>query len=343
MKSVSIAAWMVVSALIILLLIIGKTFLVPLFLAIVIWYLINAINDLLQGIPAVGRYIPIWLSKTLSSAAILGFLYLVGDLVIENIRAMVVAAPAYQNNLLAQLERIFHIFGRELPEYNTIINEIDMGSIAGQLLNGIGGFVKGFILVVIYVIFLLLEEKFFLGKLDELRLSPERKRKIKVILEHINNSAKTYIIVKTFTSVLTGVLSYIVFIAVGIDFALFWAFLIFLLNYIPTFGSIIATTFPSLLALVQFEGITPFFIILFVVVAIQLVVGSFMEPRMMGNSLNISPLIVLLSLTLWGIIWGPVGMLLCVPITIIMIIIFTQFPSTRPIAVLLSKDGKVIE
>lgn len=343
MKSVSIAAWMIVSALIILMLIIGKTFLVPLFLAVVIWYLINALNDLVQGIPAIGRHMPIWLSKTLASAAILGFLYLVGILVIDNIQAMVVAAPEYQDNLLAQLEGIFHIFGRELPEYNSIINSIDFGSVATQLLNGIGGFVKGFILVVIYVIFLLLEEKFFMRKLDQLRLSPERKRKLKVILEHINSSAKTYIIVKTFTSVLTGILSYIVFIAVGIDFALFWAFLIFLLNYIPTFGSIIATTFPSLLALVQFEGITPFLIILLVVVAIQLVVGSFMEPRMMGNSLNISPLIVLLSLTLWGIIWGPVGMLLCVPITIIMIIIFAQFPSTRPIAVLLSKDGKVLE
>ena len=74
---------------------------------------------------------------------------------------------------------------------------------------------------------------------------------------------------------------------------------------------------------------------------IQIAIGSFLEPRLLGNTLNISPLVVILSLALWGLLWGVVGMLLCVPITIILIIIFAQFPKTRPIAVFLSKNGKV--
>ena len=136
-------------------------------------------------------------------------------------------------------------------------------------------------------------------------------------------------------------MSYGVLTLVGVDFALFWAFLIFLLNYIPTIGSIVATAFPALLTLVQFDGFTPFFIVLIGVLAIQVAIGSFLEPRLLGNTLNISPLVVILALALWGLLWGVVGMLLCVPITIILIIIFAQFPPTRPIAVFLSRNGEV--
>jgi len=191
------------------------------------------------------------------------------------------------------------------------------------------------------VIFLLLEQKFFLQKIDKLQLSSERKDHLNIIFTKINDAAGSYIAIKTFASVLTAVLSYAVLITVGVDFALFWAFVIFLLNYIPTIGSIVATAFPALLTLVQFDGFSPFLIVLFGVLAIQVAIGSFLEPRLLGNTLNISPLVVILALALWGLLWGVVGMLLCVPITIIMIIIFAQFPTTRPIAVFLSKNGEV--
>ena len=126
---------------------------------------------------------------------------------------------------------------------------------------------------------------------------------------------------------------------VGVDFAGFWAFTIFLLNYIPTVGSIIATLFPAVLALIQFDTFAEFFIVLIAVGAIQLVVGNVLEPKMMGSTLNVSPLIVMLSLTLWGSIWGVAGMFLSVPITVIMLIIFAHFEKTRYLAVLLSGDG----
>lgn len=128
---------------------------------------------------------------------------------------------------------------------------------------------------------------------------------------------------------------------IGVDFAIFWAFLIFLLNYIPTIGSLIATAFPAVLTLVQFETFTPFIIVLVAITGIQMVVGNFIEPKMMGNSLKISSLVVLLSLAFWGAIWGVTGMFLCVPITVILMIIFAQFPTSRPIAILLSDDGDI--
>lgn len=128
---------------------------------------------------------------------------------------------------------------------------------------------------------------------------------------------------------------------IGVDAPLFWAFLIFILNFIPTIGSLIATIFPAFFAVLQFGEFTPGILVLAIVGAIQLIVGNLVEPRVMGNTLNISPLVVFLTLSLWGVMWGVLGMLLSVPITVIIIIIMSEFPETRPIAILLSQKGNI--
>ena len=129
--------------------------------------------------------------------------------------------------------------------------------------------------------------------------------------------------------------------AVGIDYAPFWALLIFMLNYIPTFGSMVGVLFPSLLALVQFDSLTNFFILVPILTAIQMLIGNVLEPKLMGNSLNLSAIVVLLSLAIWGSIWGIPGMFLSVPITVVLMIIFSNVPQTRAIAILLSSDGDI--
>ena len=126
-----------------------------------------------------------------------------------------------------------------------------------------------------------------------------------------------------------------------VDFAGFWAVIIFLLNYIPTIGSLLGILFPALLALVQFDTFVPFLIVTPSLAVIQVFIGNFLEPMMMGSSLNISPFATLVSLAVWGSIWGMPGMFLCVPITVIAMIIFAHFPRTRPITVMLSTDGRV--
>ncbi|MFT4667070.1 MAG: AI-2 transport protein TqsA [Polaribacter sp.] len=108
-----------------------------------------------------------------------------------------------------------------------------------------------------------------------------------------------------------------------------------------SFSETIRTAFPSLVALLQFDTLAPFFIILFCVMGIQILIGRFVEPRLLGDSLNISPFVIILLLMLWSIIWGVVGMLLCVPLTAILIVILAQFPTTKPIAILLSRNGKM--
>ena len=121
----------------------------------------------------------------------------------------------------------------------------------------------------------------------------------------------------------------------------FWAFLIFLLNFIPTIGSLIATIFPAAYSLLQFGEFSPALLVLVIVGTIQLVVGNIVEPRVMGSSMNISPLVTILALTFWGMIWGITGMILSIPIMVVLVIIFSQFESTRPIAILLSEKGEI--
>ena len=140
---------------------------------------------------------------------------------------------------------------------------------------------------------------------------------------------------------MTGVLSFFVLLLIGVDAPLFWAFLIFILNFIPTIGSLIATAFPAVFSMLQFGEFTPALMVLAFVGAIQIIVGNLIEPRLMGSSLNISPLVVFLTLALWGLIWGVTGMLLSVPITVILIIILSEFEGTRSLAIMLSQKGNI--
>ncbi len=344
MKVQNTAAYLIIFTFAIALIIIGKPFLVPLFLAVVIWYLINSIDQLLRSIPWVESHIAGGLSLFISSLLILLVLFIFGNIIAQNIDLMRENAPTYRVNIEQQLQRILALVGLE-NQYNleNITTELNLNEYIRSLINSISGTAQRFFLILIYVIFLLVEQDTFAQKMAALPWTGERKENFQRILNQIGEASRTYIVVKFGSSLMTAILSFGVMYFIGIDFPVFWAFLIFLLNFIPTIGSIVATVFPSLVALVQFDTLGPFFGVLIGIISIQVLIGSILEPRLLGRSLNISPFVIIVSLVLWGLIWGIVGMLLCVPLTVILIIILAQFPSTRPIAILLSKRGRIGE
>ncbi len=344
MKRTQRAAYIcIIIALAVIFIIYAKNFLIPLILAIVLWYLINALNQLIRRVPIIGEKVPLAASLTLSTLIILGVLFFMGTLIAQNINGMVASAPDYRENMEAQLQRFANIVGyKQAVDFETITKEYNLNDYLGRLVNSFRVIASQFLLILLYTLFMLLEQSTFPRKILSLGMDAERKESVFRILDGVNQAVRTYIGVKFAASFATGLLSYIVIRIAGLDFALFWAFLIFVFNFIPTIGSIVATLFPSVVALLQFESLTPFLIIIIGVGIIQLLIGGIMEPRLYGNSLNISPLIIVISLVLWGILWGVTGMLLCVPITVILIQIFAQFESTRPVAVLLSRNGKVV-
>jgi predicted PurR-regulated permease PerM len=240
------------------------------------------------------------------------------------------------------LFRSYELFGvQEAPNIKEIFAQINLSS----YLQNIGGTVRSLVsrtgIIILYLIFLLLEQRTFTAKMHGLVRDPDRLEEVLGLMEKIRSDIRSYIGIKVLTSAATALLSYAVLSFVGVDFASFWAVLIFFLNFIPTIGSIVATAFPSVLALVQFDTLGPFVITASVLTGLQFCIGSLLEPRLMGNRLNLSPIVILLSLGLWGSIWGIPGMFLCVPITVIMVIIFSYFPETRPAAILLSGTGEL--
>ncbi|MGI9239619.1 MAG: AI-2E family transporter, partial [Verrucomicrobiales bacterium] len=166
-----------------------------------------------------------------------------------------------------------------------------------------------------------------------------RRERVRIAIAGVDREIRVYLSMKITVSLLTAVLSYIVMRLVGVSFPEFWAALIFVFNFIPYIGSTVATLLPTLQAYLQFDSIQPAVMLFVGVQTMQISVGSFLEPAMMGKSLNMSPLVVMLALTFWGIIWGIAGMFLAVPLTVVIMIVCANFESTHWVAVILSKDG----
>jgi len=225
-------------------------------------------------------------------------------------------------------------------------NATSIAQIAGNVASSLVG---DMVLVFIYVAFLIVSAGAFSKQLDEIFKRQADRTKARLIGQEIRRTMEQYLWVQTALSIIATSLTYVTLLIVGLDNALFWAFVIFVLNYIPTVGSIIATILPTLFAVVQPLSAWPEWMpddslvcaaIVFLGVAVwQFLIGNFVAPRMQADSLNLSPLVVLMSLAVWGALWGPAGMFLSAPLTVMVMIVLAQVPGARWIAVLLSANG----
>jgi predicted PurR-regulated permease PerM len=202
-------------------------------------------------------------------------------------------------------------------------------------------FIVTLLLIIAYVGFLFVESAFMQQKIIAMSPNDRSAKETQKVLTAVSESVRRYISVKTGVSALTAVLAYVILRWLGIDFAATWALLIFFLNYIPHIGSIIGVALPALVSLVQFDTLGPFIILVVTLTAINLAIGSVLEPMLMGHTLNLSPFAIILALAFWGTIWGIVGMFLSVPIMVLVMIVCAHVPSWRWVAVLLSKDGRI--
>lgn len=321
---------------------IGQALLLPLVIAGAIAYLISILAHGISSIKIRGLGVPKALSMIVAICVILLCIGSIINLITVNIASVIRVAPEYQENLETLITKSYKTFGvEEVPNLQEIINQIDLRDYLQNFGRTVRALVSSTGIIIVYLIFLLLEQRTFANKIRALISERKKQKDAFELIDKMRHDIRSYVGIKVLTSAATGLLSFLVLNLVGVDFASFWAVLIFLLNFIPTIGSIIATAFPSLLTLVQFDTLGPFIITISVLGAIQFCIGSLIEPKLMGNRLNLSPIVILLSLGLWGSVWGIPGMFLCVPITVIMMIVCSYFPGTRPIAVLLSGDGRV--
>lgn len=221
----------------------------------------------------------------------------------------------------------------------TIISQLNVEKITGWLLGTLGSFlsfITNLLLVFVFVVFILAGRDKLPAKLA-LALAEDRALYLNRMVVGINRQIQKYLAVKTVTSLLTGVLTFLVLLIFGVDFALLIGFLTFVLNYIPSIGSIFATLLAGLMAFFQFgNSLTPVWVLILLTI-IQTVIGNFIDPKLMGRSLDLSPLLVIFSLIFWGWLWGVAGMFLAVPLLAVFKIIFENVPSLKFLAVLMSK------
>lgn len=322
----------------------AKTIILPLFMAVGIWYLLNAIAKPIMNFRIAGKRLPGFLCYTAAIALLAFAIYMITGLVSRNIDSVVKRAPHYQQNLEMMFEKTVQKLHLENPlSIKDMAGYFDIGRILRDLAGTFTGLAGTAFVVFVYVAFLLYEQRTFDRKIAGIAASPAQEKRIRAILRSIDTKIRTYLGVKTFVSALTGLISFGIMKWVGVDFADFWGLIIFFLNFIPMLGSIVAVIFPALLTLVQFDTMGPFLIIAIGLTGTQIAIGNFLDPRMMGQSLNLSPIVILTSLATWGTIWGIPGMFLSIPIMVIVTITLSQFAPTRPIAILLSEKGQLSE
>lgn len=342
MKASRITNTLLIGFAVVVIFIYGKDLILPFVVALIFWFLIKEIRDVLNKIKFIDEKIPNIILNILGFAVIFAIIGGIAKILTVNIQELSKELPVYQKNITELTKSINTTFNIDLvTSIKEFFGEFQYTKLLSGLFNSITDLFGDAFLIIIYTLFLLLEEPFFSKKINAIYSRKDDQNDVDEILAKVNKSIGRYISIKTLVSILTGVASYIALLFLNVDAPIFWAFLIFILNYIPTVGSLIATTFPAIFAMLQFGELMPGVWVLIIVGAIQLVVGNYIDPKLTGDSLNVSPLIVILGLAFWGAIWGIIGMFLSVPITVMLIIILSEIPGTRAFAILLTKDGSI--
>jgi predicted PurR-regulated permease PerM len=324
---------------------IGKGIFVPIVFGVLVAYVIVGLTRLLFRLPFVGRFLPRQIGYTLAALVIALAVAAIVSLVASSLGGIVALAPQYEGALLNAIQDIAVRLGFESPTWPTLRQEllaqIDAQRVIGSTVLSVSSIVSNLVVVLLYVAFLLIEQRTFSDKINHVSGDPRTVAYIQNVISHINARIGTYLALKTLVSTLQGLIGWAILALFGVEFAMFWAVLIGLLNYIPYIGSFLGVVLPVAFASVQFADLNLVLALLLALSAVQFVIGFFLDPYLMGNSLNLSPFVILVSLAAWSAMWGIAGAFLAVPITACMTLVFAEFEGTRPIAVLLSKNGRI--
>lgn len=324
----------------------------PFFIALFLSYLLYPIVEYL-----VKKRVPKFLAYSLVFLLIFGLFYVLGAIITVQVNEFIDNLDTYKARLTDILTQVTAFlqkysilerfgFDSDLIDFREfspleklqelILSKLDLSRATGYIGSSLGSFldiVANILIVAFFMIFLLLEIdrlpariKYAYGEESDLIIE---------VIEEVDRSVRKYLMVKTMVSLVTGMTYSIVLWIAGVDFFLLWGLLAFLLNFIPYIGSYIATAFPVVVALILLSPLSAL-IVFIILIAIQMVMGNIIEPKLLGRELNLSPVVVLISLAFWGWLWGLVGMFLSIPITSTIKIIMEYIPETQNIARLMS-------
>jgi AI-2 transport protein TqsA len=307
-------------------------------LGVFLWLSIEAaVRGIRRVAPFIHRVVALPVAIVLVLAIIVGIIALVGS----NAAMFAQDAEIYRGRLDALLARTYTGLGLDgmAPQLADITASIDPTRVATTIGQAAQSILGNTVFILIYAAFLLAASRTFPGKMRAMFPNFERRQEARHVVADIRHAMEQYLWVQTVCSIIITVLTYFTLLAIGLEHALFWSFVIFFLNYIPTVGSLVAVAMPTAFAAIQFESPLLVGAVAGGVGLWQFVIGNFIQPRMTGLSLNLSTVAVLLSLSLWGSVWGPVGMFLSAPLTVAIMLVLAKEPETKWLAIMMSDDG----
>ena len=314
----------------------AKPVLFPFFLAIFLSFVLSPILDFLTR-----KKIPRAISILFIVIFSFFIIYLLGLLFYSSGKTFASEFPKYGQKIGSILASIQEQLKLTFPKLESVgwVEQLDINRIGGFLLSSLGpffSFIALLFLIFIFLIFILAGRGNIKVKIEK-SFNKERSSQIIDVIQKIDNQIQKYLAIKTIVSFVTGVLATVVLMIFGVDFAIVFGFFTFILNYVPNIGSIIATALPLTVAVFQFETLWPAFWILIILGLIQMIIGNFIEPRVMGEGLGLSTLVVLFFLFFWGWMWGIAGMILAVPTAATIKIVCDNIPPLSFVGELMSK------
>ena len=308
----------------------AQSVVLPLIIAWLLSYVFGPVVNFLSV-----RRVPTPLSTLVVLVLLMVICYLGGRFLYERAETFVAQVPEYQTvmtRILSDASERFSVEKEALENFN--IGE----KLSAQLLNvteRLLSFVSNLVLVMVFLVFLLLGKPYYEFKVRK-ALSPENAARVARIQHSIAIQIGQYLAAQFLISAVTGFLVWLVLHLLKVDFAITWGALAFFLNFIPTIGSILASIPPILVAFIQYypsmwQGV----VTLLCLLTIQMVIGNGIAPKVFGDKLNMSPVVVLISLIFWGWLWGPVGAILSVPLAAAVKIVCENIDALKPISIMM--------
>lgn len=312
----------------------AESLLVPFFLSLII-----AVISTPPLMWMKGKGAPTWLALLLIILVLVVVSVLVGAVIGSSISGFTKDLPEYQQKLSVITGNLFQQLNQwgvpiDLQQIRDSFNPSKALGMVGSTLASFGNIMTNFLLILLTVVFILAEEVSFV---DKLSINTKTRSSLDAIRK-FTAAVNQYVAIKTFVSFLTGATVMLWLWILGLDYFVLWGLLAFLLNFIPTFGSILAAIPAVLLAIVQL-GLGDAALVAVGFVLVNFVVGNVVEPKIMGKGLDLSVLVVFLSLVFWGWVLGPVGMLLSIPLTMTVKIALESFHETQWIATMLGSGS----
>ncbi len=333
---------LIIVSILVVILYLGRSLIIPLIFGIILWLLMRKVRSLFYILGLKDKWFPKWLKTLFSTAILFSLVWVIGMIFERNIQELIKYSDAYGKNFSTILKEFDSFSSYKIEDIaksfnsNALINKYMTSALAS-----LQTIISNVIIVLIYMLFIIMEESSFKHKVKALFPNADAYDERILVIRRIEKAITNYLGIKSMIALIASTISYSIFTLAGLNAPFFWALLVFMFSFIPFFGVLISSFLPALFAIIQFAGYSESLIILLSVGSIQFIAGNIIEPKIMGNTMNVSPLVVILSLGFWGFIWGLPGMFLSVPITVIMVIVFSKFKSTRGIAIILSERGEI--